>query len=158
METTFLKKYSFLSSDIPAVVSILGGRQAFHKDIPNNEDLLDAITDGLTKRSFDQLLQYTGLTQKFLSELLEITPRTIQKKEDDEKLETYASEKMVALADLFREGISFYDGDKKKFQGWLSIPNPYLKTRPPLDYLKTTSGIQLVKDVFEQWGASLEVY
>jgi putative toxin-antitoxin system antitoxin component (TIGR02293 family) len=149
---------AFLTRDVPAVLTILGGQKTFSMEIEDSENLLDAITGGLTKENFDALLQYTGFTQKFLANLLEVAPRTIQIKEDKAKLETHASEKMVALADLFREGLNFYGGDKKKFQGWLAIPNPYLKTRTPLDYLKTTAGIQLVKDVFDQWKASLEVY
>jgi putative toxin-antitoxin system antitoxin component (TIGR02293 family) len=78
-----------------------------------------------------------------MSSLLHSSHRNIQRKDDDELLDTLKTEKVLELAGLAQRGIEVI-GNKASFAEWLHAPLASLGNKTPLDFLDTSFGIQMV--------------
>ena len=78
-----------------------------------------------------------------LSGLLHSSYRNIQRKDEDELLDTLKTEKVLELAAFAQRGIEVI-GNKQSFAEWLQSPLVALGNKAPLDFLDTSFGIQMV--------------
>jgi putative toxin-antitoxin system antitoxin component (TIGR02293 family) len=78
-----------------------------------------------------------------MSELLHSSYRNIQRKDEDQLLDSLKTEKVLELAALAQRGIEVI-GDKKSFAEWLQSPLASLANKTPLNFLDTSFGIQMV--------------
>lgn len=76
---------------------------------------------------------------------MHLSIRTWQRYTTTQRLPKEASEKVLQVAALYMQGEQVF-GDLKKFQGWMSYPNPVLKNKKPLELLDTAFGFQLIQD------------
>jgi putative toxin-antitoxin system antitoxin component (TIGR02293 family) len=81
-----------------------------------------------------------------MSGLLHSSYRNIQRKDDDELLDTLKTEKVLELAALAQRGIEVI-GDKESFAEWLRSPLISLGNKTPLDFLDTSFGIQMITKI-----------
>ena len=81
-----------------------------------------------------------------MSGLLHSSYRNIQRKDDDELLDTLKTEKVLELAALAQRGIEVI-GDKESFAEWLRSPLISLGNKAPLDFLDTSFGIQMITKI-----------
>ena len=78
-----------------------------------------------------------------MSSLLHSSHRNIQRKDDNELLDSLKTEKVLELAAFAQRGIDVI-GDKTSFAEWLHSPLASLGNKRPVDFLDTSFGIQLV--------------
>jgi putative toxin-antitoxin system antitoxin component (TIGR02293 family) len=100
---------------------------------------------GLTKKNLNQLKKNTELDLDTLSNLLDINPRTIQRRTDDEPFKLNTSEKMIAIAEIYSKGFHVF-GNKDKFRKWMITPIKALGGVTPLSLMDTHYGMELVAD------------
>lgn len=122
---------------------ILGGNKTVKKSLEGAFDLIDLSRAGIKKSTLKSLADYLGISMETLSGLLHSSYRNIQRKEDDDLLDTLKTEKVLELAAFTQRGIEVV-GDKQSFAEWLHSPLIALGNKTPLDFLDTTFGIQMV--------------
>lgn len=122
---------------------ILGGNSAVKKSLTGDFDLIALSRAGIKKSTLKSLGDYLGITMETLSGLLHSSHRNIQRKDDDELLDTLKTEKVLELATFAQRGIEVI-GSKEPFAEWLQSPLPSLGNKTPLHFLDTSFGIQMV--------------
>jgi putative toxin-antitoxin system antitoxin component (TIGR02293 family) len=148
-----IKPYNF-EPDAPSMVGeaavqyetlrvILGGDKTVKKSLEGAFDLIDLSRIGVKKSTLKSLADYLGITMETLSGLLHSSYRNIQRKDNDDLLDTLKTEKVLELAAFAQRGIEVI-GDKDSFAEWLHSPLTALGNKTPLDFLDTTFGIQMV--------------
>jgi len=111
----------------------------------NDDKLIEASRDGITKRVFQQIRSFTGLSSKYFATFTHVGTRTIQRKKDNEKISPEASERAVLIGKLFYRGEKVF-GNKEKFQSWMNSSIPSLDRRKPKEMLDTITGISMIED------------
>jgi putative toxin-antitoxin system antitoxin component (TIGR02293 family) len=81
-----------------------------------------------------------------MSRLLHTSHRNIQRKHEEELLDTLKTEKVLELAAFAQRGIEVI-GDRQGFIEWLHSPLIVLDNKTPIDFLDTSFGIQMVTKI-----------
>lgn len=123
--------------------AILGGSKAVKKPLSGDFDLIALTRKGIKKSSLKSLAAYLGVSMEVLSSLLHSSYRNIQRKQDDDLLDTLKTEKVLELAAFARRGMDVI-GSKEYFAEWLQSPLPALNHKKPIDFLDTSFGIQML--------------
>ena len=118
---------------------ILGGNKSINKSIAGDFDLIALTREGIKKSTLKSLAEHLGITMETMSSL----HRNIQRKDDNELLDSLKTEKVLELAAFAQRGIDVI-GDKTSFAEWLHSPLASLGNKRPVDFLDTSFGIQLV--------------
>ena len=101
---------------------------------------------GLTKANLLTLKKNISLDLDTLANLLDINPRTIQRRANDEPFKTSTSEKMLAIANLYTFGFDIFDS-RSTFINWMNSPITALNNEKPIAFLDTFYGINEVKNI-----------
>ena len=125
---------------------ILGGSKAVKQPLSGDLDLIALTRTGIKKATLKSLATYMGINMEQLSSLLHSSHRNIQRKQDDELLDTLKTEKVLELAAFAQRGIDVI-GSKEYFAEWLQSPLPALDNKKPIDFLDTTFGIQMLNKI-----------
>ncbi len=125
---------------------ILGGNPSSAKALSGDMDLISLTREGIRKSSLKSLAGYLGISMETMSRLLHSSYRNIQRKDEASLLDTLKTEKVLELASLTQRGIAV-TGGKQAFIEWLHSSLPSLGHKPPLDFLDTSFGIQLVEKI-----------
>jgi putative toxin-antitoxin system antitoxin component (TIGR02293 family) len=154
--TKKIKPYP-VNDELPSVVNeaalqyntlrvILGGNKSLKKPLAGDFDLINLSRAGVKKSTLKSLADYLGISMETLSGLLHSSYRNIQRKDDNELLDTLKTEKVLELAAFAQRGIEVI-GDKRSFAEWLHTPIVALGNKMPLHFLDTSFGIQMVTKV-----------
>ena len=122
---------------------ILGGNKNIKKSLTGDFDLISLSRTGIKKSTLKSLAEYLGINMETMSELLHSSYRNIQRKDEDQLLDTLKTEKVLELAAFAQRGIEVI-GDKESFAEWLHSPLVSLGNKTPLNFLDTSFGIQMV--------------
>jgi len=100
---------------------------------------------GMPASSFNDVSRLFGRKER-LADLLNVSVKTMQRyQKEDKKLNPLNSEMVLKFIALFKQGLVVF-GLKKAFLNWLDKPAIGLGNNRPFDLLKTSNGIDLVKD------------
>jgi putative toxin-antitoxin system antitoxin component (TIGR02293 family) len=151
-----IKKYTAADEPLPIVQEaavqyeslrvILGGDKSVKKTIAGDFDLINLSREGIKKSTLQSLCGYLGIPMETMSHLLHTSHRNIQRKHEEELLDTLKTEKVLELAAFVQRGIEVI-GSKAGFIEWLHGPLTALGNKMPLDFLDTSFGIQLVTKI-----------
>lgn len=122
---------------------ILGGDTSIKKSFSGDFDLIAISRVGIKKSTLKSLAAHLGITMETMSSLLHSSYRNIQRKDEDELLDTLKTEKVLELAAFVQRGINVI-GNKEAFAEWLRSPLISLSNKTPLDFLDTSFGIQMI--------------
>ncbi|MGB3004904.1 MAG: antitoxin Xre/MbcA/ParS toxin-binding domain-containing protein [Chitinophagaceae bacterium] len=122
---------------------ILGGNKSVKNGIAGDFDLIALTREGVKKSTLKSLAEYLGISMEKMSSLLHSSHRNIQRKDDDELLDSLKTEKVLELASFVQRGIQVI-GNKQAFKEWLHSSLIALGNQTPIDYLDTSFGIQMV--------------
>jgi len=122
---------------------ILGGNKSMKKSITGDFDLINITREGIKKSSLKSLAEHLGVSMETLSRLLHSSHRNIQRKDEEDLLDTLKTEKVLELAAFAQRGIEVI-GSKKAFIEWLHSPLIALGNKSPVDFLDTSFGIAMV--------------
>lgn len=127
---------------------ILGGKASnlYAADTNTDLDLIQITRKGLKKNSLFFLADYLGISMNQLSDLLHTSYRNLQRKDANEMMDSYKTEKALELATFAQRGTEVI-GTTEGFREWIKSPLLSLGNKRPLDFLDTTFGIQLILKV-----------
>ncbi len=120
------------------------------KPIDNALDLIYLTRTGIAKLALAVLAEKTSLSIKEIAQAIHISERTLQRYDDNRKLDKATTEKAIELAQLYQYGIEVF-GSRDKFNGWMRHPSVYFGGVPPsgqlpVELLDTTTGMLLIRD------------
>ena len=135
-----------LSNKYDRIISILGGSVSVGRAINNDIDLIEITRKGLPKSVVITLSEILGISMEQMSSLIHVSHRTIQRKSDTDLLNVYSTEQILEIAEVISRGIEVL-GTLEAFTKWLQAKLRVLNYKTPLDFLDTTFGAKLIKDI-----------
>jgi putative toxin-antitoxin system antitoxin component (TIGR02293 family) len=108
-------------------------------------ELVKTAREGITKKTVNEIIKLTGLTQIEFSNYINLTTRAIQRKDENEKLSITISEKALLISNLYCKGSDVL-GSIDNFKEWMDTTNYALGNIKPKEYLDTYSGIEFLND------------
>src|SRR5690554_3367849 len=103
------------------------------------------VGQGIHVNQFDQLLEKSGLQKKVLSALLGMDPRTIDNyRKQGRSFAALEGELLLKLDSLFDFGTDTF-ASREAFRAWLSLPAFDFNDKAPIDFLNTSTGVDLVE-------------
>ncbi|WP_339700223.1 antitoxin Xre-like helix-turn-helix domain-containing protein [uncultured Marixanthomonas sp.] len=128
------------------IISVLGGSTQVSQVVNSDIDLIEITRKGLPTSVVSTLSAVLGISMEKMSSLLHISHRTIQRKNSSDLLNVYSSEQILEIADVISRGIEVLD-TLDNFTSWLHSDVRALNYAKPLDFLDTSFGTKLVKDI-----------
>lgn len=116
-------------------------------------DQIKVSRKGLAKSQIYHIADLYGATLDEVSGWLQTSYRNLQRKPDDELLDTAKSERLMALGILYKRGIEVL-GSGANFREWLRSPILALGNQHPISFLDTNFGIQHLERILGrlEWG------
>ncbi|PVW14526.1 type II RES/Xre toxin-antitoxin system antitoxin [Marixanthomonas spongiae] len=128
------------------IISVLGGSTQVSQVVNSDIDLIKITRKGLPTSVVSTLSKVLGISMEKMSNLLHISHRTIQRKGSNDLLNVYSTEQILEIADVISRGIEVL-GTLDNFTAWLHSEVRALNYAKPLDFLDTSFGTKLVKDI-----------
>ena len=131
---------------IRAVVEELGGAAVLGRRLRTEADLQAAIREGFPQSVIDVVMNAGGLTLSELSQSLDLSPRSLQRRRKTGRLAGFESDRIYRLAHIIALA-KHYIGDAEKASRWLKRPNRALGGGAPLDLIDTEVGARMVENI-----------
>lgn len=108
------------------------------------------VSKGVHIDRFDQLLEKSGLQKQVLAGLLGVDPRTIDNyRKQGRSFAALEGELLLKLDSLFDVGADTFEG-MEAFRAWLVLPAFALNHKKPMDFLNTSTGVDLVEQALQR--------
>lgn len=140
------KEFYNLEDRYDRIVSVLGGSTQVGQVVNSDIDLIEISRRGLPKSVVATVCRLLNISVEKMSSLIHVSHRTIQRKEDHELLNTYSTEQILEIAEVISRGIKVL-GTVENFTDWVHSEVRALDYKKPIDYLDTSFGAQLIKDI-----------
>jgi len=112
--------------------------------------LVEKAHSGLSVSAFFDILEFSELTKEELSDILDLSFKTIQRYQKDGKsLSALNSEQLLKIITLYQKAEEVF-GDLESFNRWLRKPAIGLGNHKPFRYLKTPGGIDLIMEELQR--------
>ncbi|HRP55393.1 antitoxin Xre/MbcA/ParS toxin-binding domain-containing protein [Agriterribacter sp.] len=122
---------------------VLGGSNLLSVSSLDDMDLIRLSRNGVRKSALKVLSQYLGITMDKMSALLHTSHRNIQRKDDNELLDVYKSERVIEITRVVSKGLELF-GTADNLQQWLHSAIMSLGGKKPIDLLDTSFGVHLI--------------
>jgi putative toxin-antitoxin system antitoxin component (TIGR02293 family) len=136
------------------IESILGPINTAHgtriKEIPFSEKYLrGTVEKGLPFATFEVVRSEFDISQKQLSEILEISSRTISRRKEMQRFTPVESDRLYRIIRIVKLAEETF-GDSDKATEWMKTPNRGLGGDVPLYILNTDIGTQQVEEILQR--------
>jgi putative toxin-antitoxin system antitoxin component (TIGR02293 family) len=128
------------------VVEQLGGKSALGRTPRTETELQSAIREGFPQPVVGEVMRAGGLTLKEVSTILDLSPRSLQRRRHEGRLARYESDRLYRLARIIALA-KMYIGDPDTAMRWLRRPNRTLGGNTPLEVIDTELGARAVENV-----------
>ena len=108
--------------------------------------LIETSRLGLPGSETNRVAGLLAITDKEMARLLNQSPATFHRQAKIGRLDAATSERLLVLARLANYGAEVFQ-DRGKFTRWLRRPLRLLNDCPPVDFLDSPTGAQLVEDI-----------
>ena len=122
---------------------ILGSNNPLSVASLNDMDLISLSRNGVRNSSLKPLSQYLGITMDTMSTLLHTSHRNIQRKDDNDLLDVYKSERVIEITQVVSKGLELF-GTADNLQQWLHSSIMALGGKKPIDLLDTSFGVRMI--------------
>jgi len=133
-------------NELHAVVEELGGEPALGRSLRTGSDLQKALRDGFPMTVVEEIMNASGLTLKQLTESLDLSPRSLQRRRREGRLARHESDRIYRLARIVALA-KHYLGNNETATKWLQRPNRALGGSTPLQLIDTELGARTVENV-----------
>ncbi len=110
-------------------------------------ELSDKVQAGFPFKAFTILTKSMEVSNKELAELVQISDRTLNRRQKEGKLKADESGRLLRFARIFTHAVDLFEGDKQAAQTWLSSDNRALKGESPLEASRTEEGAREVENL-----------
>jgi putative toxin-antitoxin system antitoxin component (TIGR02293 family) len=102
--------------------------------------LVELVEEGLSFGELEHLRQNMGLSREEMAELVQIRPRTLDRRKKEGRLHPEESDRLLRASRVFGRAIALFEGDAEGASGWLSSPQRALGGAVPLEMARTEIG------------------
>lgn len=124
---------------------LLGGPEIIGHAIRSEMDLHKLGRLGVTKKVLVTLAGNINMPLAAISRMLHVTERTLQRKEDEDRLNGAVTEQILQIAEVYARGSEVFDSTED-FQAWITTSNRSLGNQKPIDLLSSRYGAKMVID------------
>jgi putative toxin-antitoxin system antitoxin component (TIGR02293 family) len=107
--------------------------------------LVERVEEGLSFRDLERLRQNMGISMDEIAELVQIRPRTLDRRKKEGRLHPEESDRLLRATRVFGRAIALFEGDVEGALGWLSTPKRALGGAVPLEMARTEIGAREVE-------------
>lgn len=108
-------------------------------------DLVVLTRKGIPRSAIDALAKTLHLSISKLTKYLHVSERTLQRYSPDKSLSPELSDHILQIAKVYARSLDVFE-DPETTSSWLKQPNIALGNIAPIEYLDTSSGIEIVLD------------
>jgi putative toxin-antitoxin system antitoxin component (TIGR02293 family) len=116
-------------------------------DPMDTPQLVERVEEGFTFGELERLRQNMGLSREEMAELVQIKPRTLDRRKKEGRLHPEESDRLLRASRVFGRAIALFEGDIEGALGWLSSPQRALGGAVPLEMARTEIGAGEVEDL-----------
>lgn len=113
----------------------------------NNLKMAQKIESGLSFVLFERLGRVTGLPLDQLRVAVRITPRTLTRRRNENRLSPEESDRLVSVSRLLAQAFELFEGNKVAAVKWFTSPNRALGTKAPIEAAATEIGSREVENL-----------
>lgn len=135
-----------MATVLESVVEQLGGKSALGRSPRTETELQTAIREGFPQPVVEEVMRSGGLTLKEVSAILDLSPRSLQRRRHEGRLARYESDRLYRLARILALA-KMYLGDAETAMRWLRRPNHAMGGSVPLETIDTELGARAVENV-----------
>jgi putative toxin-antitoxin system antitoxin component (TIGR02293 family) len=117
-----------------------------HLESLPESDLIEALTQGLPASLAREFASQLELTMEKVAELLRLTPRTLQRRLEEGRLDISESERLWELNRLFFRAIEVLESEAGVVQ-WFKSPIQALGWATPLSFASTAVGLRQLENI-----------
>lgn len=114
-----------------------------HLGTTSIQTVIDGLYQGLPREALDRVTGLMGINRTLLSRVLDISPRTLSRRET---LKASVSERLFRVSALFQKALEVLE-DRIEAQRWFTTPKKALGGKTPLEYSETDVGAREVEDL-----------
>jgi putative toxin-antitoxin system antitoxin component (TIGR02293 family) len=122
---------------------LMGGPSVLRQVIKSRLDFLSVVRAGLPWRAFELVTQRVAIEE--ITSWLRLSPRTIARRKEANRLDAEESERLLRLATVWTRACDVF-GNEPKARAWLQATNRTLRGERPISLLDTDIGTQAVED------------
>ena len=105
------------------------------------DGMIHILKKGLPANAFDKLRERLNVSDKRLSEIVQIPKRTLSRRRTGGRLKTDESERVLRIARLYDKALDVFENESA-VENWLKKPARGLGYKVPLEYADTEIGTQ----------------
>lgn len=109
--------------------------------------LNQSIRRGLTYSAFERFQRNTELPSSLLSEVAQISARTLARRKEQGRLDPEESDRLVRASRIFARALELFEGEPEEARRWLTTPQPGLGRKVPLELAATDVGAREVENL-----------
>lgn len=109
--------------------------------------LVERVEQGFRFQELEHLRENAGLSKSEVADLVQIKPRTLDRRKREGRLEPEESDRLLRAAKVFGDAIALFEGDVRSAKVWLSSPQIALGDAIPLKMARTDVGAREVEDL-----------
>ncbi len=114
--------------------------------IKSKSQLVASSFNGVDMSVVNDVSVLYNLTSNTMADIMNISTKTLTRYTQSNKvLNAVSSEILLKLISLFNHGVQVF-GNESSFSNWLQKPSIGLNNQNPFNYLKSSSGIDLVDE------------
>jgi putative toxin-antitoxin system antitoxin component (TIGR02293 family) len=133
-------------NELYSVSEALGGEPALGRSLRTVTDLQAAIREGFPQKVLEEVAQSAGITLRELATVLDLSPRSLQRRRSEGRLARFESDRLYRLARIVALA-KHYLGDDQAATRWLKRPNRALGGQVPLGLIDTEPGAREVENI-----------
>jgi len=135
------------TGSIGASLYFLGGKSVFTGkiEIKGKYDYINIIRKGLTRKSLDYLMKYTGISSLEMADIIHTSDRTLRRYTSDTVLNPEQSERALEIARLYTRGEEVFES-LDAFKTWMDSTVMALGNKKPKEFLDTSLGIEILME------------
>jgi len=107
--------------------------------------LVERVEEGFSFRELEHLRQNMGLSREEMAELVQIRPRTLDRRKKEGRLHPDESDRLLRASRVFGRAIALFEGNAEGALRWLSSPQGALGGALPLEMARTEIGAREVE-------------
>jgi putative toxin-antitoxin system antitoxin component (TIGR02293 family) len=107
--------------------------------------LVERVEEGFSFGELERLRQNMGISMDEMAELVQIRPRTLDRRKKEGRLHPEESDRLLRATRVFGRAIALFEGDVEGALGWLSTPKRALGGAVPLEMARTEIGAREVE-------------
>lgn len=128
-------------------LDLLGGKDLIGITLLSGFDLITLSHDGISKASLETLILNIGISKKFFIEkILNISVKTIERKQENDKLDQRTSSHLIEIAKVVEHTYTVFES-AEKVRNWLNTKNHALNNLKPITLFTMPTGLQMVDQV-----------